>query len=61
MIFERGFLICIDTDCSRGGWLTGLDVGNLAVIQANQLGDVQRRQAGRWPAGRTIGRVASEG
>ncbi|MES2790346.1 MAG: metallophosphoesterase [Planctomycetota bacterium] len=38
LVLDRGVLICIDTDCSRGGWLTALEVRNRSVIQANQEG-----------------------
>ena len=27
-ILDLGFLVCIDTNCARGGWLTALDVGS---------------------------------
>lgn len=40
-ILDLGFLICIDTDCSRGGWLTVLDVETGRVVQANQRGDMR--------------------
>lgn len=40
-ILDLGFLICIDTDCSRGGWLTALDVETGRVVQANQRGDLR--------------------
>ena len=23
-VLDLGFLVCLDTDCSRGGWLTAL-------------------------------------
>lgn len=37
-ILDLGFLICIDTNCARGGWLTALDVGNGRLWQANRAG-----------------------
>ena len=40
-ILDLGFLICIDTDCSRGGWLTALDVETGRVVQADQRGDMR--------------------
>ena len=40
-VLDLGFLICIDTDCSRGGWLTALDVETGRVVQANQRGDLR--------------------
>lgn len=41
LILNRGFLVCIDTDCSRGGWLTALDVRSRLVTQANQDGQIR--------------------
>lgn len=41
LVLDRGFLVCIDTDCSRGGWLTALDVHNRVVTQANQEGQMR--------------------
>lgn len=41
LVLDRGFLVCIDTDCSRGGWLTALDVRRRLVTQANQEGQVR--------------------
>ena len=40
-VLDIGHTICIDTDCSRGGWLTGLEVGSGKVIQANQRSQVR--------------------
>lgn len=40
-VLDLGFLLCIDTDCSRGGWLTALDVHNRVVMQANQKGQMR--------------------
>jgi serine/threonine protein phosphatase 1 len=37
-ILDLGFLICIDTNCARGGWLTALDVGTHQVWQADSAG-----------------------
>lgn len=37
-VLDLGFLRCIDTDCSQGGWLTALEVNSGKVIQANQDG-----------------------
>jgi serine/threonine protein phosphatase 1 len=41
-ILDLGFLVCIDTGCCRGGWLTALDVEAGGVWQANQWGDLRR-------------------
>ncbi|CAN5906628.1 metallophosphoesterase family protein [soil metagenome] len=40
-VLNLDFLRCIDTDCSRGGWLTGLEVRSGRVIQANQNGETR--------------------
>ena len=40
-VLDLGFLICIDTDCSRGGWLTASDVVSGRVVQVNQRGIVR--------------------
>jgi serine/threonine protein phosphatase 1 len=40
-VLHLGFLVCIDTDCSRGGWLTAFDIGTGRVIQANQRGQLR--------------------
>jgi serine/threonine protein phosphatase 1 len=39
---DLGFLKVIDTDCSRGGWLTALDVLGGEIFQANQSADSRR-------------------
>jgi serine/threonine protein phosphatase 1 len=35
------FLICIDTNCARGGWLTALEINTRSVWQSNQQGKVR--------------------
>ena len=47
-VLDLGFLVCIDTDCCGGGWLTALDVSTGEVWQANQQGEVRRT----WLRGR---------
>ena len=37
-VLDLGFLVCIDTNCARGGWLTALDVGTGRVWQADRAG-----------------------
>src|SRR5262249_9721514 len=37
-ILDLGFLVCTDTNCHRGGWLTALDVETGQVWQADQHG-----------------------
>jgi serine/threonine protein phosphatase 1 len=41
-ILDLEFLIGIDTDCFRGGWLSALNIGTGEVIQANQGGETRR-------------------
>ena len=47
-MLDLGYVIGIDTDCSRGNWLTGLDVVSGTFWQANQRGEVRygQRKAG---------------
>lgn len=40
-IFDIGHLICIDTYCYGGGWLTAADVANGTVWQANDEGELR--------------------
>lgn len=37
-VLDLGFLVCIDTNCARGGWLTAFDVTTGQVWQANAAG-----------------------
>ena len=37
-VLDLGFLVCIDTDCSRGGWLTAIEARSGSIVQANQAG-----------------------
>jgi hypothetical protein len=41
VVLDLGHLIGIDTDCSRGGWLTGLEVRGGDSNQASQGGEVR--------------------
>jgi serine/threonine protein phosphatase 1 len=41
---DLGFLKVIDTDCSRGGWLTALEARSGKVIQTNQRGEIRESQ-----------------
>jgi serine/threonine protein phosphatase 1 len=41
-VLDLGFLKCIDTGCSRGGWLTALDVESGQVWQANERGQMRQ-------------------
>jgi serine/threonine protein phosphatase 1 len=40
-ILDLGHLVCIDTYCHGGGWLTALEVGTGQVWQANQRGGLR--------------------
>jgi serine/threonine protein phosphatase 1 len=42
---DVGFLKVLDTDCSRGGWLTALEVHTGEAIQANQQAQLRRSEA----------------
>jgi serine/threonine protein phosphatase 1 len=44
---DLGHLICIDTHCHAGGWLTALDVGTGRWWQANEQGQVREGKLGR--------------
>jgi serine/threonine protein phosphatase 1 len=37
-VLDLGFLVCIDTNCARGGWLTALDVDTGQIWQADRAG-----------------------
>jgi serine/threonine protein phosphatase 1 len=52
-ILDLGHLLCIDTNCHRGGWLTALDVGSGRYWQANEQGQVRE--------GRLASAAASQG
>lgn len=43
-ILDLGFVVGVDTDCSRGNWLTALDTTTGRYWQANQRGEVRERQ-----------------
>lgn len=40
-ILDMGHVICIDTDCYRGGWLSGYDVNSRFVWQANDNREIR--------------------
>jgi serine/threonine protein phosphatase 1 len=46
-LLDIGHLVCIDTHCHGGGWLTALDVGSGCYWQANERGEVRE---GRLPS-----------
>ena len=41
-VLDLGYLLCIDTYCYGGGWLTALDVDTKQVWQANERGELRR-------------------
>jgi serine/threonine protein phosphatase 1 len=41
-VLNLGHLVCIDTYCHGGGWLTALDVGSGRYWQANEQGQVRQ-------------------
>jgi serine/threonine protein phosphatase 1 len=47
-VLDLGFLVCIDTNCARGGWLTALDTTTGRVWQADRAGTLRgsSRQVG---------------
>jgi serine/threonine protein phosphatase 1 len=52
-VLDLGHLVCIDTNCHGGGWLTALDVGSGRWWQANEQGEVREGQLKR-PAPATL-------
>ena len=41
-VLDLGFLVGIDTDCCRAGWLTAFDVSTGGIVQADQSGKIRR-------------------
>jgi serine/threonine protein phosphatase 1 len=41
-VLDLGFLVMIDTDPTRAGWLTALEVNTGEIIQASQRGEIRR-------------------
>src|SRR5262249_2732210 len=42
-VLDLGFLLCIDTNCVRGGWLTALETTTGRIWQANSKGRLRRK------------------
>ncbi len=40
MVLDLGFLVGIDTDCCRAGWLTAFEDRTGGIVQADQSGAV---------------------
>ena len=49
-ILDAGHLVCIDTYCFGGGWLTALDVHSRELWQANKHGELRPPSAQQGPA-----------
>jgi len=41
-LFDLGYLVCLDTYCYGGGWLTALDVGSGQLWQADLAGQLRK-------------------
>jgi serine/threonine protein phosphatase 1 len=50
-VLDLGFLVCIDTNCHRGGWLTALEVETGRLWQANGRGQLRQTFRGRTEVG----------
>jgi serine/threonine protein phosphatase 1 len=50
-ILDRGHLVCIDTFCHGGGWLTAMEVATGEIWQADRAGRLRTRppKVSRWP------------
>lgn len=44
-VLDLGFLLCIDTNCVRGGWLTAIDVETGKTWQADCAGSLRNKVA----------------
>ncbi len=42
-VLDLGFLVCIDTNCVRGGWLTALDTSTGQLWQADRGGRLRTK------------------
>ncbi len=45
-VLDMGFVVCIDTNCARGGWLTALEVRTGRVWQADRAGRLRKGRCG---------------
>src|SRR5262249_48407239 len=59
-VLDVGFLVCIDTNCARGGWLTARDVGSGQVWQADQAGRLRAGGRPLTPPPTGVGRFPSD-
>jgi serine/threonine protein phosphatase 1 len=46
-VLDLGFLVCIDTNCVRGGWLTALEVDTGRTWQADRAGKLRAGRCNR--------------
>ena len=46
-ILDLGFVVCIDTNCCGGGWLTALDVATGQIWQADRTGRIRPHDTGK--------------
>jgi serine/threonine protein phosphatase 1 len=53
-VLDLGFLVCIDTNCARGGWLTALDTGTGQIWRADRTGRLRANPGGTPDTGREI-------
>jgi serine/threonine protein phosphatase 1 len=40
-VLDLGFLVCIDTNCARGGWLTAIDIDSRRIWQVDSRGTLR--------------------
>jgi serine/threonine protein phosphatase 1 len=59
-VLDLGYLKVIDTDASRNGWLTALEVREGDLIQANERGEVQINKGANAKILRKIGSPAHD-
>jgi serine/threonine protein phosphatase 1 len=57
-VLDLSFLVCIDTNCVRGGWLTALDTDSGRIWQADRAGRLRTRCHALREAGRPAERGA---
>lgn len=47
-VLDLGFLVCLDTGCCEGRWLTALDVTTGRIWQSNQQKELRERERQLW-------------
>jgi serine/threonine protein phosphatase 1 len=58
-VLDLGFVVGIDTDCSRGNWLTALDTTTGQIWQTNERGELRRSTLSRHGSGEVNPRGSS--